>query len=181
MITDVRDGMAAAESIETRYVRLVEQHGAAMRRLAFSYERDPSRREDLVQDINLALWLALPGFRTECSERTFVFRIAHNRGISHAIRARRRATDPLDEVEAEPDARDDPEKAAAGRQQQERLRRAVVRLPLGLRQVIVLTLEGLPQRDIADVLGISENNVAVRMTRARHTLRRLLQPTVDSK
>jgi DNA-directed RNA polymerase specialized sigma24 family protein len=45
----------------------------------------------------------------------------------------------------------------------------------------VLKLEGLPQRDIADVLGISENNVAVRMTRARQTLRRLIQPTVDSK
>ena len=51
---------------------------------------------------------------------------------------------------------------------------AVRELPLGLRQVVVLTLEGLSNAEVADVVGISENNVAVRMTRARAELTRLL-------
>ncbi len=47
-------------------------------------------------------------------------------------------------------------------------------LPLNLRQVVVLTLEGLSHAEVADIIGISENNVAVRMTRARAELTRLL-------
>ena len=53
--------------------------------LAFSYEAVASVREELVQEIALAIWQALPRFRGECSERTFVFRIAHNRGLIFAV------------------------------------------------------------------------------------------------
>jgi DNA-directed RNA polymerase specialized sigma24 family protein len=41
--------------------------------------------------------------------------------------------------------------------------------------VIVLSLEGLTNREVADVLGTTENNVAVRLTRARKSLRVLLE------
>ena len=47
-------------------------------------------------------------------------------------------------------------------------------LPLGLRQVVVLTLEGLSHAEVADIVGITENNVAVRLTRARAALSRLM-------
>jgi RNA polymerase sigma factor (sigma-70 family) len=60
-------------------------------------------------------------------------------------------------------------------ERRDRLREAVRQLPLAARQVIVLSLEGLSQREIGDVLGITENNVAVRLTRARKLLRRALQ------
>ena len=75
----VSDAGGAAERRDDRCVRLLHEHDRALRRLAASYERDPSRQQDLVQEIWLAVWQALPRFRGECSERTFVFRIAHNR------------------------------------------------------------------------------------------------------
>jgi RNA polymerase sigma-70 factor (ECF subfamily) len=169
------DAMAgvAAEDRETQYVRLLRDYDAPVRRLAASYERLPARRQDLLQDIWLALWQALGSFRGGCSERTFVFRIAHNRGINHVRRWRLRNTEPLDEIAVE-DGAPDPEREASQRQQRERLQAAVARLPLGLRQATVLMLEGLDHGDIADVLGISENNVAVRLTRARAALTRAL-------
>ena len=52
-------------------------------------------------------------------------------------------------------------------------------LPIGLRQVVVLTLEGLSNAEVADIVGISENNVAVRLTRARAALSRLLGARED--
>lgn len=165
---------SVAENREARYLRLVSEHERAIRRLASSYERDVGRRQDLVQDIWLALWQALPGFRDDCSERTFVFRIAHNRGVSHIQHWRRRRTEALDDGQPVPHASPGPEDAFSVRQQGERLRVAVSRLPLGLRQVIVLVLEGLSYREVGDVLGISENNVAVRVTRARTALARHL-------
>lgn len=159
---------------EARYLRLLRAHDQTIRRLALSYERDPARRQDLVQDIWMALWQALPAFRGDCSERTFVFRIAHNRGVSHTQHWRRRRTEVLNEEALVPATNGDPERAATEGQRRERLQSAVQRLPLGLRQVVVLTLEGLSQRDIGDVLGISENNVAVRLSRARAALARLM-------
>ena len=56
-----------------------------------------------------------------------------------------------------------------------RLLSAMQELPIGLRQVLTLALEKLPQGEIADVLGIPENAVAIRMHRARRLLRTLLE------
>lgn len=162
-------------ALEQRYDRILSEHGPALRRVAATYEADPARREDLFQEICLALWQALPRFREEASERTFAFRIAHNRGLTHGWRARGSATADLDEAEEVADPRQDPESELQEGERRDRLREAVRRLPLTARQVVVLSLEGLSQREIGEVLGITENNVAVRLTRARKLLRQALE------
>lgn len=170
----MKPGDARGENRDERCVRMLTEHDAAIRRLIASYERDPSRRQDLVQDIWLAVWQALPRFRDDCSERTFVFRIAHNRAVSHIEHWQRRRTDPLYDDAPVAASGPDPEFALTQQQRRERLQAAVQELPLGLRQVVVLTLEGLSHAEVADIVGISDNNVAVRMTRARAELTRLL-------
>ena len=162
-------------ALEQQYDRILREHGPALRRVAAAYEADPARREDLFQEICLALWQALPRFRAESSERTFAFRIAHNRGLTHGWRARGSVMADLDEAEEVADPRQDPEGELEEGERRDRLREAVRRLPLTARQVVVLSLEGLSQREIGDVLGITENNVAVRLTRARKLLRQALE------
>lgn len=166
--------MASAESREDRCVRLLHAHDRALRRLAASYERDPGRQQDLVQEIWLAVWQALPRFRGECSERTFVFRIAHNRAVSHVDHFHRRQTDVLDDDAPLPAPGPDPEGSLSAQERRDRLQAAVQELPMSLRQVVVLTLEGFSNAEVADVVGITENNVAVRLTRARAALARRL-------
>jgi len=168
------DSRDVSRALEERYDRLLREHGPALRRVAAIYEADPVRREDLFQDVCLALWQALPRFRGDCSERTFAFRIAHNRGLTHGWRSRG-ATADLDEAEEIADTRRDPESELCERDRRERLRAAVRRLPPGARQVVALSLEGLSHREIGEVLGLSENNVAVRLTRARKLLREILE------
>ena len=162
------------EGPEERYDRILREHGASLRRVAALYEAERSRREDLFQEICLALWLARPRFRGESSERTFVFRIAHNRGLTHGWRQGRAKPLDLEQVQAVPDPRPDPEAAAAAQQRRERLGEAIAGLPLGQRQVLALVLEGLSQREAAEVLGLTENNVAVRLNRARQALRQVM-------
>lgn len=65
------------------------------------------------------------------------------------------------------DPRPSPEEAAGSAQKLERLMRALPNLPVPLRQVLILSLEGLSRSEIADVVGITENNAAVRLSRAR--------------
>jgi RNA polymerase sigma-70 factor (ECF subfamily) len=152
---------------------LLARHEPALRRLAASYERDPALREDLVQEMLLALLRALPGWRRECSERTFVYRVAHNRAFSHLAR-RRPAFDDLERAASVPDPAPLPEAVAVASQQQDTLLAALRQLPVGQRQLLTMALEDLTPREIAEVLGITENNVAVRLTRARAALRELL-------
>jgi RNA polymerase sigma-70 factor (ECF subfamily) len=165
------EGAVKRREREQRFERLMREHGPAVVRLASVYERDAASRDDLVQEIALALWRALPGFRGECSERTLVFRIAHNRALTHVERSRRGLAFGLDDAPDVADERATPEMQATALQLRERLLETVQAIPLGHRQVIALLLEGMTHAEIAEVLGITEGNVAVRAARARKELR----------
>ena len=165
--------------LEQRFTALMKAEGAALTRLAASYARTSGDREDLFQDIAVAIWRALPRFRGECSERTFVFRIAHNRGIAHIARRRLPTIESGEDLEL-PDARPDPEQSLSDEQQGRRLLDAVFGLPVGYRQVVTLVLEGMSYAEIADVLGIAESNVGARLTRARQMLRARLKGPINA-
>ncbi len=158
------------EDLEREYEKVWDQYSGAIRRLAASYESAPEFREDLLQEIRLALWKALQSFRGDCSMRTFVYRVAHNRALTHVWRRRAQAvySDELPEVR---DPRPGPESSAISKADQASLMTAIRKLPVPYRQVITMVLEELPQSESAAVLGISENNVAVRLNRARNLLR----------
>ena len=161
-----------AERSDDRFQRLLREYGAAIERMASAYEAEPNERQDLMQEIVFALWRALPAFRGECSEKTFVYRIAQNRGLTHRWRRARDARHV--ELTDVPDVADPAtESDIAGLQslRREELLAAVQLLPGLQRDVIVLSLEGLSHGEIAEVLGISEGNVAVRLTRGRAALR----------
>lgn len=148
-------------------------HAASVRRAAASYAHTAAEQDDLVQQIALALWGALPSFRGECSARTFVFRVAHNQGAHFATRERLRRPHPdADErVGAIVDHAPDPEAALDAHRRRERMFAALRELPLPHRQVLTLALEGLGHDEIASVLGVTVNNVNVRLSRARDALR----------
>ena len=117
-----------------------------------------------------ALWRALPAFRGDSSLRTFVARIASYCAISH-VRRGARMPRPGEISDNLPAPEPDPEQHAIGRDRQAKLLAAVRTLPLPLRQVALLTLEGLAPQEIATVLGITANAVAIRLSRARDALR----------
>jgi len=161
---------------ERRFLALLNANLPALGRLAGSYAGSTGEREDLLQEIALALWQALPRFRGESSERTFLFRIAHNHCIDHITRRRPMAS--LQELELDPeDGARSVESTLTQEQESARLMTAVRRLPLIQRQVVILALEDLDYAQIGEVLGITENNVGVRLNRARASLRKLMGET----
>jgi RNA polymerase sigma factor (sigma-70 family) len=150
--------------------RVLTEFRPVLGRTAAMFAPPGSDRDDLLQEIYLALLSALPTYRGESSLRTYVLRVAHNCGVRRIARRRSAAT-PLDEGDHASPA-PGPDREAQARQEVEQLATAVRELPLGARQVLVLTLEGLSQREIGQVLGIEENVVSVRLHRARSLLRR---------
>jgi RNA polymerase sigma-70 factor (ECF subfamily) len=158
------------------FERLLGAYLAPMRRLAYAYARDGADREDLLQEIGLALWTALPSFRGDASERTWLYRVAHNTAIGFVMRQRRRAKH--EEPGAAPDcpaSGTSPEENAIDAQHRERLWAAVRALPMTDRQLVVLHLEGLTAADIEAVTGLSSGSIATRLTRVRQKLAASIQ------
>jgi RNA polymerase sigma-70 factor (ECF subfamily) len=146
--------------------------GPALARVAAGYERDPALRADLAQEIAIAVWRALPRLQDPARLRAYVFRIAHNRAVSHVI-SRAREPDLAGDAALEPLACDGPgpERALIVKERSERLMTAVRALPLAQRQPLILALEGLSYAEIGEALGISETLAGVRISRARQRLK----------
>ena len=172
-------GLDAISSVDRRalaeqYERIFAAYAPAFVRLTACYEFRPDAREDLLQEIFVAIWKALPGFRGECSEKTFALRVAHNRCLTHVWRRGKSRESEADLPEV-PDPRKSPEALAIDNRRREALLAAIRALPVNYRQVLTLALEDLAPAEIAAVLGVTENNAAVRLNRARKALRAILE------
>lgn len=155
---------------ERRFEQALAEHGAALSRLAATYERRPALREELLQEFALALWQALPTFRGESSLKTFVLRVATNRAMTHLAR-RPPPTLAIEAAEGIADESPSPQAVAEQQHAAALLQRAVSELSLPLKQVMVLALEGLGPGEIAEALGISESSAAVRLHRGKAIVR----------
>jgi RNA polymerase sigma-70 factor (ECF subfamily) len=157
---------------DSTFNRIVRAHGESLSRVAWGYVDNAADHDDLMQDVLVAIWLALPRFRAESSERTFVFRIAHNRGCTFV--ARRREHDRLVPESPIADPRPGPDDDYDEAHRRQRLAAAVRTLPDTQRQAVLLRLEGFSIAEIAALQGTTEANVSVRLTRGRDRLRALL-------
>jgi RNA polymerase sigma factor (sigma-70 family) len=145
---------------------IVGVHAAMVRRIATVYERHPDSIGDLVQDVWIAVWQALPRLDNQASLKSYIARITHNLCVTHVRRAIVRRAQPLSDTLPDPARPLDEATAHAG--QLARLIEAVRSLPENL--VATLYLEEAPIKDIALALGISETNASVRLHRAKSAI-----------
>ena len=151
---------------------IIRGYGSGLARVASSYEADPALREDLLQDILIAIHGALPSLKSESSLACFVFKIAHNRCVTHVTRqVARRNGDRAMADKGEPDT---PEQLLLADERSRMVAIAVRRLPLPYRQVMTLVLEELSYAEIGEALGLSISNVGVRVNRAKAQLKEIL-------
>ena len=157
---------------DERYASAAQTYGAMIERMARGYEADPELRRDLVQEIHAALWRSFAIFEGQCSEKSWVYRIAHNVAVTHmmtAMRRRKQALVGLDDV-AEPAADSDVEAEAAERSALDWLLKTIHGLNPADRQVMLLYLEELTAAEIGEITGLSAGAVAVRIHRIKALL-----------
>lgn len=170
---------------------VLREHAVTLAGVTRRFCRNESEREDLMQEVRVAVWRALPRFRGESSLKTYIYRVAHNRASTLA-RRRPKPTTPMDEngalnlVERRGYARVDGTSMMNARhegghedelsraQRRHKVAVAICDLPPSLRGVLRLELRDLSDAEIAHHCGITEKNVSVRLTRARQQLRRRL-------
>ena len=155
---------------QERFLRLLDEHRKILFKVAHSYSRDPSDREDLVQEIALQLWRSFDRYDERRPFPTWMYRVALNVAISFVRREsrRRRMTVPLDEAILE--VVEAPGKGE-GEATMEQLRRVLDGLAAIDRALVLLYLDGHSHQAIADILGISRSNVGTKVGRIKERMR----------
>jgi RNA polymerase sigma-70 factor (ECF subfamily) len=152
----------------------MQEYQPALHRLAAAYVDATADRDDLFQEIATALWQAIPNYRAEASERTWLYRIAHNTAITAASKLRRRGrTESALEAAAQPVAASAAVPADEQMIREERrdiMIRAIRTLEVVDQQIVLLHLEGLSNGEIREISGLSEGAVATRLSRIRDRL-----------
>lgn len=161
--------MLPHRSPEPEFEALLVQHGGIVRRIAASYARTAADRADLAQEIALALWRAAPRRDPQRPVATWMYRVALNVAISQARRSNVRAR--VEPFATAPDELADPRSERADASGEALLERVLAALAPLERALLVLHLEDCSQREIAEVLGLSESNVSTRLHRLRARLR----------
>ncbi len=149
---------------------ILKEFAPALARVVASYERDRALQDELLQEVLIAIISSLPRLAHADKIMPFVFRIAHNRCLSHvAKQMRQRASQvPLVDLAAEVASQ---EHALIQEERSQRLLEAIRRLGLPYRQVMTLILEDMSYDEIAEALGISVANVGIRVNRAKQQLK----------
>ena len=152
---------------------VVTRFAPALARVVATYERDHALRDELLQEVLMAVFLALPRLTQPEKLKPFVFRIAHNRSLSHITRRIRERAHEETGIDADLPTPSQ-EQALIKAERGERLLEAIRQLALPYAQVMTLVLEDMSYEEIAETLGITVDNVGVRVNRAKKQLQERL-------
>jgi RNA polymerase sigma-70 factor (ECF subfamily) len=151
------------------FLSSIESNKGIIYKVANSYCKDAADREDLIQEIILQLWKAYPNFKPDYKLSTWMYRIALNVAISAYRKASKRSQihQPLSETAIF--LAEDKNEANDTRDQLQTLIRELKEVD---RALILLYLEGYLYPEIGQILGISESNVATKLSRIKQQLKK---------
>lgn len=144
------------------FKEIYDQFAPQVFRVCMGYINDREQAKDLTQETFVAVWKGLPGFRHESKISTWIFRIATNICLRAVERSKRMVRVGLPADLTIPEEANDKKLAY--------LYRCIAELAETERIIISLVLEGLPQAEIAAIVGISHGNVRLKVHRIRETL-----------
>lgn len=129
------------------------------------YCDDEEHRKDLFQEILVQLWKSFPAFRGDARFTTWMYRVALNVAIQDFRKEKKRRLLFFESYEFKEIA-DEPRNELKD-ERLKKLYRAIARLDKVERAIMLLHLDGKPNEEIAEIVGITQNYVRVKMTRIR--------------
>lgn len=169
-----------SEERQARFERWLREYWGLLLKVVRGYAASAADQDDLLQETLISLWSSLPRFRGEAKETTWIYRVAiqtalvWRRGEQRRQRslralsadvARRRQTFAIDQPDEKPSIK--------------RLYAAIRQLPKVDASLALMHLDGMSYSEMAQVLGISENYVGVKLNRLRKQLAELLDALQD--
>ena len=173
--------MTPGKEHEARFTAWLTEFRGVLLKIGRAYATSDADQLDLFQEMALQLWRSLPAFRAEASPSTSVYRVCLNTAMTWrrgTVRREVRIQPGVDLGEVTAPAAT-PAEGAGQRELLENLYAAIQALPEFDRALVLLALDGLAYREMAEVTGLSENHVGVALTRARKRLAELMKGVTD--
>ena len=150
---------------EHQFELLVREHKRTIYTVCYMFSRNKAEIDDLFQEILIRLWNGFDHYEGRSSARTWIYRVALNTAINQDKKQRRRIeTVPLT-VNIDPFEADNPKT-----QQVRKLHDLISQLELIDRSLVLLWLEGISYDEIGAIIGITPNNVGVRLALIKEKL-----------
>lgn len=151
---------------EAAFIGLLTQHRNIIYKVCNLYMDNKEEREDLFQEITLQAWKSFTNFRGEARFGTWLYRVALNTAITYFKKEKRKV--PVFLSETMPEVADYSDN---NNEQLQAMYKAIADLSKIDKALVMLYLEDYNYQDIGDMLGITANNVAVKMNRIKTRLK----------
>jgi len=156
---------------EKEFITLLNQHQKIIHKVCNLYMDRYSDREDLFQEITLQAWKAYGSFRGDARFSTWLYRVALNTAITFFRKEKRRPG--LQLTDSLPEQADDTHDPVE--EQLKAMYAAIGELSRIDKALIMLYLEDYSYNEIGEMMGITANNVAVKMNRIKTKLKEKTQ------
>lgn len=153
---------------EREFLRMIQDNQCIIHKVCRIYRDSPEDQEDLFQEVVFQLWRSYPSFRGGSKSSTWLYRIA----LNTAMASFRKNKPNITLAEYLPDVQFE-DNNYEGNERQEKLLKSMRQLSEPDRALIALYLDELSYQEIAGILGISENNVGVKLNRIKIRLQKL--------
>jgi RNA polymerase sigma-70 factor, ECF subfamily len=155
---------------QEEFIQLVTKHSGIIHKILYLYVDDPDDKNDLKQEILVQAWSAIGRFKSQSTFSTWLYRVALNTVLTFQKKAERmpisRGESVLNEMES---------KINSEHPQSERLFRAIKTLNDIDKTIITLHLEDYNHEEIAEITGLSKNNITVKLHRIKKHISTLLK------
>ena len=161
-----------AEEQETIFRRWLNDHLGLMLKLVRAGAATPEDQDDLFQEVLVNVWSSIRAFRGEARETTWIYRVAFNTTMAwrRGEWRRRRGHERFLKFDVSPQLQPSHLDSLPQREMVERLYAAIRQLPKVDASLALMHLDGLSYQEMAEVLGISENYIGVKLNRIRKQL-----------
>ncbi|MDD5064149.1 MAG: RNA polymerase sigma factor [Phycisphaerae bacterium] len=164
------------DKCETTFKQWLGEHQGLIFKVIRAYADTLEDQDDLFQEVLLQLWFSIPNFQGKAKVSTWIYRVALNTALvwNRGEKKRRKHSVPMTEFSSQQGDSPEQSEEIIGR-----LYGAIRKLSKVDASVVLMHLDGLAYGEMAEILGISENNVGVKLNRAKKQLVQLLKGLVD--
>ena len=164
------------------FKRWLDDYSKLIFKVVRAYAVSAQDQDDLFQEILLQLYLAVPGFRGDAKETTWIYRVSLNTALTWNRNDKRKRkkfkTNVLDIQDLASNSGDNND-LSQNDQILNQVYDGIRKLPKSDSSIILLYLDGLSYDQISEVIGISKTNVGARLNRAKKKLSQLLKGLID--
>lgn len=152
------------------FISILDNHKRIIFKIVNSYCRDTEDRQDLIQEIIVQLWISFDKYDDRFKLSTWIYRIALNTSISfyRKNKARKQSTVTVSPILETTLKADDPD---TDNRDFKKLQGFIQQLKEVDKALILLYLDGLAQKEIAEIIGISPTNVGTKIERIKRKLK----------